>query len=142
MSINNPALGSSKVKLSYMGEILYVDIKIANEIDRINKEEQNLLRRIRRHEIPWSNFNFQFSRTKTTMSIVEKEVILNIQIEKLQEIFIEMPSNSVKILLDKHYHNMTYSEISKELGMPLSTIYYKINRIRNDVLEKLKSNLY
>lgn len=139
MNIKNYVINSSTVALIYMGEILFVDVKIANAINKINKEEQNLLRKIRRHEILWSNFNYRFSKTQNLASIVEKEAIINIQIENLQKILNELPSSNVKIFLDKYYHNKTYSEIAKECGIPLSTIYYKINRIKKDVSKKLKN---
>lgn len=42
MDIKSCIINSSTVALFYMGEILFVDVKIANGINKINKEEQNL----------------------------------------------------------------------------------------------------
>ncbi|MBA4492826.1 RNA polymerase sigma factor [Paenactinomyces guangxiensis] len=77
----------------------------------------------------------------TAMKSVEEQVEQKILLERIKEEIQELPDIYRRVIILRHYHGYSYTEISKELDIPEGTVKTQLFRSRKMLKERLSRKI-
>lgn len=81
------------------------------------------------------------SSPATQMQSVEEQVEQKIMLERIKEEIQQLPEIYRRVLILRHYHGYTYTEISQELDIPEGTVKTQLFRSRKMLKDRLSRKL-
>jgi DNA-directed RNA polymerase specialized sigma24 family protein len=128
-----------KVKITYNGQIIWVDKRIKECLEHLKREEQSRNRKIRRRESIWLSISidiFIYNNKSILTILVEDYIIHKLDIQALLLTLNDLSEYERELVTDRYFRSKTYKEIALKNNIAISTAEYRIKII----LKKMKKN--
>ena len=129
-----------KEVIEYLGQEIEVDEEVKICLEELDRKEDSLARKNRRHELLWDSTlvgGIDGIRNKTGSEGHMEDMVMDLmEKERIREAVEELDEIDREIIIDRFFKQMKYRDLAEKYGIASSSIETRIKRLLK-VLKKM-----